>query len=130
MRKEALETIKQQQQVLDGHLQDMSKKERVIAYSELAFKRAAVEWLIATDQVRLRTRYQKDIFSTRSLQPIWAFEHSTFREMIQLAARATGSVKIPDRKAARKQIMDMWHERMGGLKAHFEVRSVKALFLV
>lgn len=49
--RKALKTIAEQQKTLDSHLQDMSKKERNVAYSELAFKRAAIKWLIATDQV-------------------------------------------------------------------------------
>ena len=50
-RRKALKIISEQQKTLDSHLKDMPKNERVIAYSELTFKRAAVEWLIATDQV-------------------------------------------------------------------------------
>ena len=51
-RKEALESVGQEQASLDAHLKEMPKKDRVYAYSELAFKRAAIQWLIATDQVR------------------------------------------------------------------------------
>lgn len=50
LRKEALAQIAKEQQTLDGHLKDMSKQERVVKYSALVFRRAAVEWLIATDQ--------------------------------------------------------------------------------
>ena len=50
-RKDAEKTDKLAQQQLDAHLQEMPKKERVIAYSHLVFRRAAVEWLIATGQV-------------------------------------------------------------------------------
>ena len=54
-RKAAMKVIKLQQKTLDSHLQEMPKHERVIAYSDLVFKRAAVEWLIATDQVSNNT---------------------------------------------------------------------------
>lgn len=46
-----MKAIKHQQKTLDSHLQEMPKQERVITYSELVFKRAAIEWLVATDQV-------------------------------------------------------------------------------
>ena len=39
------------QSTLDGHLRDVPPSERVIPYSDKAFREAAVEWLIATDQV-------------------------------------------------------------------------------
>jgi len=38
---------------LDGHLQELLPTERVVPYSETAFREAAVKWLIATDQVRI-----------------------------------------------------------------------------
>lgn len=41
--------------------------------------------------------------------------------MIDVASRATNGVKIPSRKAARKEIMDRFHEQMAGLKARFTV---------
>ena len=36
---------------LDGHLKEIPKSERVTPYSDAAFREAAIEWLIATDQV-------------------------------------------------------------------------------
>ncbi|PSR75311.1 hypothetical protein PHLCEN_2v9174 [Hermanssonia centrifuga] len=98
-RKEANAKIKLQQQQLDAHLKEMPKKERVIAYSELAFKRAAIEWMIFTNQ------------------PIQALEHPTFASMIQIAARATDGVTIPSRKACRSEIMRLFHEEINGLIA-------------
>lgn len=49
-RKHAMEVITEDQKTLDGHLRELPKKERVIQYSHLTFRRAAVEWLIWTDQ--------------------------------------------------------------------------------
>ena len=40
-----------QQSNLDGHLRKIPQQERVIPYSDKLFREAAVEWLIATDQV-------------------------------------------------------------------------------
>jgi hypothetical protein len=41
-----------QQSSLDGHLRKIPQQERVIPYSDKLFREAAIEWLIATDQVR------------------------------------------------------------------------------
>ena len=53
-RKQALaaERDKNKQTQLDPHLKELPKKERVVTYSHAVFRRAAIEWLIATDQVR------------------------------------------------------------------------------
>ncbi|KAF5309327.1 hypothetical protein D9758_019000 [Tetrapyrgos nigripes] len=60
--------------------------ERVLPYSDELFKEVAHDWLTATDQ------------------PIWALQHPTFHEMIDVASRApTGvKVKIPDRKVTHQ----------------------------
>jgi hypothetical protein len=36
---------------LDSHLKEKPAKEMVIPYTDQAFREAAIEWLIATDQV-------------------------------------------------------------------------------
>jgi hypothetical protein len=38
---------------LDNHLQEMPRKERVIPYTDALFREAAIEWLVATDQVTI-----------------------------------------------------------------------------
>jgi hypothetical protein len=38
---------------LDSHLQEMPRKERVIPYTDALFREAAIEWLVATDQVTI-----------------------------------------------------------------------------
>jgi hypothetical protein len=43
----------QNQQTIDRHLTEHKLSERVVAYSDPLFRRVAVEWLVATDQVRL-----------------------------------------------------------------------------
>lgn len=40
-----------QQQLIDSHLQPLSEEKKKIKYSEKRFREAAIEWLIATDQV-------------------------------------------------------------------------------
>ena len=51
-RKKALQDEKARQKHIYEHIQEMLRKERVIAYSEGVFHRAACEWLMITDQVR------------------------------------------------------------------------------
>ncbi|KAF8234575.1 hypothetical protein L208DRAFT_1261199 [Tricholoma matsutake] len=58
---------------LDLHLMEKPQK-----YTNEIFCEAAIEWLVSTDQ------------------PIQAFEHLSFRNMIHIAAHATNGVKIPD----------------------------------
>ena len=36
---------------LDGHLQEIPRKEHTVPYTDALFREAAIEWLIATDQV-------------------------------------------------------------------------------
>jgi hypothetical protein len=38
---------------LDRDLKEKTITERVVPYSDKAFRRAAIEWLVATDQVRV-----------------------------------------------------------------------------
>jgi hypothetical protein len=45
------------QQRINAHLTE-HKAERVIPYSDKLFKQAAIEWLVATDQVRLPSSIQ------------------------------------------------------------------------
>jgi hypothetical protein len=40
-------------QTLDKHLIEKKMAERVVAYSDKLFRQAAIEWLIATDQVHV-----------------------------------------------------------------------------
>ncbi|TFK61223.1 hypothetical protein BDN72DRAFT_778481 [Pluteus cervinus] len=63
---------------LQTQLEDHHKPnaEKIIPYSDKAFREAATEWLIATNQ------------------PIQAFEHPSFHKMINIASRASNGVKI------------------------------------
>ncbi|PCH40505.1 hypothetical protein WOLCODRAFT_16572 [Wolfiporia cocos MD-104 SS10] len=74
--KEVKQSDKQTQ--LDPHLHKRS--ECIPPYSHLAFRQVAIEWLVSTDW------------------PLQALEHPAFRNMIQIAARATTGVSIPNRK--------------------------------
>lgn len=57
-------------------------------------------------------------------KPLQALEHPSFHKMIGIAARATNGVTIPNRKATRDEIMDMFKTQMSHLKNHFSVRSL------
>ncbi|KAJ7181304.1 hypothetical protein C8R43DRAFT_269096 [Mycena crocata] len=89
------------QQTLDPHLRD--KPERVVPYSDAAFRDAALDWLIATDQ------------------PIDALNHPKFKEMINIAARATNGVKIPGKKATRDEILNLFQKQMDNLRMRIHV---------
>lgn len=41
------------QTTLNPHLQERPVKERIIPYSDLVFRQAAIKWLVSTDQVCL-----------------------------------------------------------------------------
>ncbi|KAI0337592.1 hypothetical protein BDW22DRAFT_1339549 [Trametopsis cervina] len=102
LRKEQLlKTV--QQTTLDSHLKEMPKRDQIICYTAPIFRRAAIRWVIASDQ------------------PISALQHLRFKEMIDIAACATNGVEIPGRKTVRAEIMHMFHEQMAALKAMFAV---------
>lgn len=43
--------------------------------------------------------------------------------MINIAARATDGVKVPDRKTARKDIISLFKKQVTNLKVHLNVRE-------
>ncbi|KAI1792038.1 hypothetical protein LXA43DRAFT_888178, partial [Ganoderma leucocontextum] len=94
---------------IDPHLKQRPAQERVVKYSDELFRTAAVEWLIATDQ------------------PIQALEHPAFKNMIDIAARATEGVTIPNRKQTRKAIIDLFKANLTKLRERLNVRSISLL---
>ncbi|KAJ7893294.1 hypothetical protein B0H14DRAFT_2334839, partial [Mycena olivaceomarginata] len=93
------------QPTLDASLKEIPGKEIIIPYSYAAFREAAIEWLIATDQ------------------PLDVLEHPKFRNMIEISARAKDGVRIPGRKATRDEIMDLFNRRMEQLKVKLNVNQ-------
>ncbi|KAI0275580.1 hypothetical protein BGY98DRAFT_920392, partial [Russula aff. rugulosa BPL654] len=91
---------------LDRDLKEKKPSERVVPYNNKAFREVAIEWLVSTDQ------------------PIQALEHPKFKEMIDLAARATSGVKIPNRKGTRAEIMQVFKNHLTSLKVRLNVRRV------
>ncbi|KAF8189275.1 hypothetical protein K438DRAFT_1441640, partial [Mycena galopus ATCC 62051] len=76
------------QQTLDPHLRD--KLEKVVSYSNSAFRDATLEWFIAANQ------------------PINPLNHPRFRELINPASRAPDGIKIPGRKASWDEILNLF----------------------
>jgi hypothetical protein len=113
-RKEAAEEVIR---TLDPDLRER-KIERV-PYSHKVFRRAAVEWLVATDQVSDSIFLW--IIILISSKPIQALEHTKFKELIEIASRATNGVKIPGRKVTRGEIQRLFIEQLTKLKALLNV---------
>ncbi|KAJ7465566.1 hypothetical protein FB451DRAFT_1041388 [Mycena latifolia] len=94
--------VRLKQQSLAPHLRE--KPERPAPYTDQLWLDAAVEWLAATDQ------------------PIDALSHPKFKAMIDIAARATQGVAIPNRQQTRAEIIKLFHDQMDKLKIRLHVR--------
>ncbi|KIK57888.1 hypothetical protein GYMLUDRAFT_171993, partial [Collybiopsis luxurians FD-317 M1] len=92
--KDAQEAAAANQTTIDDHAVPLPPKECIVPYSDELFEKAVIEWLVATDQ------------------PLAAFEHPKFHEMIAVAAQATNGVKIPHRKAACSAIISMFKKNL------------------
>ena len=57
-------------------------------------------------------------------QPIQAFEHESFQNMIHTAARATNGVKIPDRRQTRQAIIDKFKQQLTALRDRLNVWEI------
>ncbi|KAJ7146956.1 hypothetical protein C8R44DRAFT_599361, partial [Mycena epipterygia] len=90
------------QQTIDPHLRE--KPARPTPYTDELLLDAAIKWLIATDQ------------------PIDALTHPKFKEMIDIAARATEGVNLPNREQTREAIIRLFHDQMSQLKLRLHVR--------
>ncbi|KAI0373339.1 hypothetical protein BV20DRAFT_937980, partial [Pilatotrama ljubarskyi] len=97
------ERRKNEQSTLDFHVKPKAPRPPVVKYSDELFRQAAIEWLIATDQ------------------PVQALEHPKFQEMIDIAARATEGVKLPNRKQTRSAIIKMFKDNLTKLRERLNV---------
>ncbi|KAF8891446.1 hypothetical protein CPB84DRAFT_1641003, partial [Gymnopilus junonius] len=88
---------------VDEHFQKQKLEDKPQPYSDKVFEEAAIQWLIETDQ------------------PVQAFEHPTFKKMIEIAGRATREVKIPSRKQTRAAILKTFKEQMRALSERLNV---------
>ncbi|KAF8809281.1 hypothetical protein BYT27DRAFT_7187967, partial [Phlegmacium glaucopus] len=94
------------QTLVEDHYTVQKPEDKPVPYSNELFKEAAIQWLVETDQ------------------PIQAFEHPTYQKMIQIAARATKQVQIPNRKQTREAIVAKFKEQMRALRDRFNSKSV------
>jgi len=109
-----------QQTHINDHFKVLKLENKPTPNSDALFREAAIQWLVETDQVCLH-RFWLYSSVTTSLQPIQAFEHPSFQNMIEIAARTTKGVKIPNRKQTRAQIVLMFKAQMHSLKAQLNV---------
>ncbi|KAJ6521995.1 hypothetical protein B0H19DRAFT_859120, partial [Mycena capillaripes] len=89
------------QRTLDKDLK--KRPDRPAPYTDELFTEAALEWLIATDQ------------------PIEALTNPYFKNMIDIAARATEGVNLPNRAQTRDQIKQLFYDQMNKLKIRLHV---------
>lgn len=60
-------------------------------------------------------------------QPLRAFDHPKYQEMIAIAARSKNGVKIPNRKYTRKRVIDRFTDHLRWLKQHLNVSFLSVL---
>ncbi|KAJ7314472.1 hypothetical protein DFH08DRAFT_644954, partial [Mycena albidolilacea] len=111
--KEASDTLNSQP-TFDNHLRDMPPKERIIPYSHEAFRQAAIEWLVATNQVGLDQSFLPSLISILTPSMSWTTQDG---------------VHIPGRKSTREEIIEPFKRRMEQLKAKLNV-SVQCVWIV
>ncbi|KAJ8503453.1 hypothetical protein ONZ45_g10852 [Pleurotus djamor] len=93
------------QQLLTSHL--VVNPDTPITYSESTFREAALGWLVQTNQ------------------PIQAFDHPAFQNMINIAARATNGVKLPTRNGTRSALITMFKLKLTLLRKRLMSGAVK-----
>src|SRR5258708_24119740 len=86
--------------------------EQIIPYSDKHFRHSAVEWLVATVQVRISFYKLILIFHSISLQPLYALEHPKFKELIDVSSRVKNGVNIPHQNRTRAAIMQMLKDHL------------------
>ena len=108
---------------LNPHLQEKPQKERTIPYTDKLFCDTAIEWLVSTDQVCKANFLNLYNFSWKS-QPIQAFKHLSFWNMINIAARATNGIKIPDCCHTWQAIINKFKQQLAALRDRLNVREI------
>ncbi|KAF8957947.1 hypothetical protein BDZ97DRAFT_1669110, partial [Flammula alnicola] len=97
-----LESVLRQTEV-DDHFAKENPEDKPKPYSDKLFEEAAIQWLIEMDQ------------------PVQAFEHPSFKHMIEVAGRATQGVKIPSRKQTQQAIVNTFKNQMKALSERLNV---------
>jgi len=90
-------------------------------WQQKIFREAAIEWLIAIDQLHSLLDFVEVLsvcpYLLMDIQPIQTFEHHSFKKMIEIAVHATNGVVIPTRKATHDEIINMFKSQLTKLKA-------------
>ncbi|KAJ7593826.1 hypothetical protein C8J56DRAFT_776467, partial [Mycena floridula] len=94
----------QEQSHVDTHFPVLTEKP--VTYSDTLMEEAALEWLIETDQ------------------PICALEHPAFCRMMDIAAKATRGIALPNWKLTRERIISLFKKQMARLRDKFKVFQV------
>jgi hypothetical protein len=116
-----------EQATIDGHLRPIIRKEVIIPYTDSLFREAAIEWLISTNQASVfKLELSLTSLFISVTQPIQAVDHPSFKKMIDIASRATNGVNMPDRKATRHEIMELFKLQMTKLKERLNVCYFKS----
>jgi hypothetical protein len=63
------------------------------------------------------------------MQPLQALDHPSFQKMIDVAARATKGINIPNRKATRKYIIELFKKNLDKLRLKLKVRLSLVAFI-
>ncbi|KAG2066399.1 hypothetical protein BDR04DRAFT_1030107, partial [Suillus decipiens] len=101
--KMAATVVNTQQTSLNRHLQEIPFNKVVIPYTDTLFCEATIEWLISTSQ------------------PIQAVDHSSFKNMINIAAHAMNGMVLPNGNAMHHDIMDLFKTQMMKLKDQLNI---------
>ncbi|KAH9019408.1 hypothetical protein EDB84DRAFT_1275822, partial [Lactarius hengduanensis] len=100
-------SLQTQQTVLSDHFDPPGPE--VIPYSDRAFKAAAIEWLVHTNQ------------------PIQTFKNPMFKTMLDIASRASKGITLPSPKKTRTRIIHMFKQKMYLLRDRLNVSFVVSL---
>ncbi|KAF8257626.1 hypothetical protein EI94DRAFT_1447770, partial [Lactarius quietus] len=93
---------KEQTQV-DNHFNQANPEDRPPVYLDGLFKDVAIRWLIKMDQL------------------VSVFDHPSFQSMINVVARATRGIHIPNRLQTRGEIILLFKAQMNKLKVQLNV---------
>ncbi|KAJ6573325.1 hypothetical protein B0H10DRAFT_1838579, partial [Mycena sp. CBHHK59/15] len=99
------------QQTIGPHLRE--KPAQPAPYTDELLLDAAIKWLIATDQV------------SHIVLILLPLMHPKFKEMIDIAARATQGINLPNHDQTHEAIIKLFHDQMTKLKIRLHVRILR-----
>ena len=108
--------LQTQQTVLTDHF---NAAEILVPYSDQVFQSAVIEWLVHTNQVCCFFSFLS--IADHLLQPIQAFNHATFKSMLDIASQVTKGVSLLTPKKTRDRIIHMFKQKMYLLRDRLNV---------